>query len=329
MRSPLKSSPLPVANPSSQSPRSRSVVRVLVSSSLLALALGTQVGCGPSNQAVHVESAADQSSYAAQYPTDLDALSEELQQEEQDARAVMTGWDAVPAELGQPKDTDLRTLFTKADQSGKSGGYANARKSTDAVRAFMRAEQGEITKKVVGYVDYAAKQKGHEGSDLGNAAMAGVKEAVDKRIEKRLRENNEATSLLEDEKGAIDKATQEKIQKRLDETAQASYLVHVAVPETRARLRDKQAEGDRVRQTLARAVEDAKKRAEDATRPAEARKASTQRAEELATAQKALDASLGRAKTGLDQAEARITQLSKDYEDKLEALKQKLPTGKK
>lgn len=308
---------------------SSSVLRALVSSSLLASTFTTQVGCGPANPAVHVESAADQSSYAASYPTDLDALSEQLQQEEQDARAIMTAWDAVPGELGQPKDTDLRTLFAKADQSGKSSGYATARKSTDAVRAFMRAEQGEITRKVVGYVDYAAKQKGHEGSDLGNAAMAGVKEAVDKRIEKRLRENDEATLLLEDEKGAIDKATQEKIQKRLDETATASYLVHVALPETRARLLDKRAEGDRVRQTLARAAEDAKKRADDTSRPAEARKTSAQRAEELGAAQKALDPALGRAKTGLDQAEARIAQLATDYESKLEALKQKLPTGKK
>lgn len=282
--------------------------------------------CGSPPRGV-VPSAADQTSYAVRYPTELDRLSKELQQGEQDARAIMTSWSGVPAELATVKEVDVHELFVKADRSGKSSGYAAERKSSDLVRAFFREEQPEIAKKVVGYVDFAAKQKGHEGESLGGAAMAGVKEGVDKRLEKRLRDANEATAELVDDKGAVDKS-QEKLVKRLDDVAYASYLVHVAIGETKASLSEHHAEAARVRTTLDDAIKEQKARAEDASRPEAAKRASAQRLEELNQARKSVDALVEQAKVGLDQADARIAALAKDYETNFRELTDKLPKGK-
>jgi len=291
------------------------------------LVLVTVVGCGGSAR-VTVPSAADQTSYAVRYPSELDHLAKDLQQNEQDARAVMASWDAVPAELASVKDVDVRGLFVKADRAGRSSGYAAERKNDTIVRSFHREEQPEIAKKVFGYVDFAAKGKCHDAEGVPGAAVAGVKEGVDKSLERRLRDANEATAFLEDEKGTLDKPTQEKLAKRLDDAAYASYLVNVAIGETKTALAERHAEASRVRTTLDDAVKEHKAKSEDASRPEAARKASAKRADELAAARKSIDGLAEQAKVGLDQADTRIAQLKKDYDANLVDLTGKLPTGK-
>ena len=296
---------------------------------VVALVASLVVGCGGSGNArAPLPSAADQASYAAKYPAELDRLSKDLAQNEQDARAIMTSWDTMPADVAGAKDLDVKGLVAKADRAGKSDGYANERKSYDVVRAFHKDEQGEIGKKVFGYVDFAAKGKCHEGESLGGAAVAGVKDGVDKSLERRIRDANEATAFLEDEKG-LDKATHDKLAKRLDDVAYASYLVHVAIGDTKAALVQRSGEASQVRSTLDQAVKEQKARADDTSRPEPARKASAKRAEELGQARASIDALAERAKVGLEQADARIQQLTKDYDAKLSELSQKLPTGKK
>ena len=275
-----------------------------------------------------VPSAADQTSYAVRYPRELDRLSKDLQQNEQDARAVMTTWESVPNDLGTVKDMDLRALFEKANRAGKSSGYASERKSYDAVRTFHHDEQGEIGKKVAGYVDFAAKGKCRDSDGLGGAAAAGVKDGIDKSLERRLRDANEATAFLEDDKGTLDKATLDKLAKRLDDAAYASYLVHVAIVETKTSLSERNNEASRVRTTLDDAIKEHKARSEDGSRPEPARKASAKRVDELTEARKSLDPLVERARIGLAEADARLVQLTKDYDAKLADLSAKLPTGK-
>jgi len=284
-------------------------------------------GCGGGTAKAPLPSAADQASYAMKYPSELDRLSKDLQQNEQDARAIMATWDGTASELGAAKDVDLKGLVTKADRAGKSEGYASERKSYDVVRTFHHDEQGEIGKKVYGYVDFAAKGKCQGAESLGGAAVAGVKEGVDKSLERRIRDANEATAFLEDEKG-LDKATQDKLAKRLDDVAYASYLVHVAIVDTKDKLAQRYGEASQVRSTLDQAAKEHKARSEDTSRPEAARKASAKRAEELGQARASLVGLAERAKVGLDQADARIQQLTKDYEAKLSELSQKLPSGK-
>lgn len=299
------------------------VMRTLCAIGIAALLAGCSGGAAKSP----LPSAADQASYASKYPAELDRLSKDLQQNEQDARAIMASWDSAPGELAGAKDLDLKGLVAKADRAGKSEGYANERKSYDAVRAFHHDEQGEIGKKVFGYVDFASKGKCQGAENLGGAAVAGVKEGVDKSLERRIREANEATVFLDDEKG-LDKPTADKLAKRLDDVAYASYLVHVAIVDTKAALAQRYGEASQVRGTLDQAVKDQKARAEDASRPEPARKASAKRAEELGQARASIDGLAERAKVGLDQADARIQQLTKDYDAKLAELGQKLPAKK-
>lgn len=284
--------------------------------SILVTAGCAQQGQGKGPQ---VAGAGDQVSYAARYPDELDALNKQLQTSEQDARAAMDSWDKMPGEVSGAQKLDVRRMVDKADAAGKSAGYVGERRKMDDVRAFYTEEKDEIGKKVAGTVEYAAQQKGCENKDLGGAAVFGVKEAIDKRIEKRLRESNEAQVELEEHKSETDKATAERLEKRLDEIANTSYLVHVGVVDTRNKLEERRADAGKVKSTLDKAIERGKQGKGEG---------SAKRVAELEKKRASIDALDEQAKSNLQGVDERIKTLQKDYDEKLKALKDKLPKGK-
>lgn len=278
-------------------------------------------GCAnnSNNKAPQIAGAGEQVSYAARYPDQMDTLNKQLQSDEQDARTSMDSWDKMPAEVTGAQKLDVKGMVGKADHAGKSGGYVAERRKMNDVRAFYTEEKDEIGKKVAGSVEYAAQQKGCGDKELGGAAVYGVKEAIDKRIEHRLRDANEAQVELDDHRHETDKATADKLEKRLDEIATTSYLVHVDIVDTRNQLEERRGEAGKVKSTLDKAIEKSRssKRPDAAKRTAELEK---QRA--------AIDALDEQAKQNLQGVDERIKKLQKDYDDKLAALKDKLPKGK-
>ena len=266
-----------------------------------------------------IAGAGEQVSYAERYPEQVDGLTKQLQSDEQEARASMDSWDKLPAEVSGAQKLDVKGMVGKADEAGKSGGYVSERRRMNDVRAFYTEEKDEIGKKVAGTVEYAAQQKGCENKELGGAAVFGVKDAIDKRIEHRLRGANEAQVELDEHRHETDKATADKLEKRLDEIATTSYLVHVDVVDTRNKLEASRGDAGKVKSTLDKAIE----RSRSSKRPDAAK-----RTAELEKKRAAIDALDEQAKTSLQGVDERIKTLQKDYDDKLAALKDKLPKGK-
>lgn len=298
----------------------RSPSRLVLPSAFVFAVLASGCAASSSNgKGPQIAGAGEQTSYAERYPDEVDALSKRLQSDEQDARTSMDSWDKLPTEVSGAQKLDVKGMVSKADQAGKSSGYVQQRRQMNDVRAFFVEEKDEINKKVAGSVEYAAQQKGCESKDLGGAAVFGVREAVDKRIERRLRDANEAQVELGEHRADTDKATADRLEKRLDELANTSYLVHVDIVDARNQLEERRGDAGKVKSTLDKAIERNR-----AAKGAEAAK----RAGELEKKRAALDAVDAQAKTSLEGVDERIKTLQKDYDDKLAALKDKLPKGK-
>lgn len=279
-------------------------------------------GCASSTsnaKSPQIAGAGEQTSYAERYPEEMDTLTKQLQSDEQDARTAMDSWDKMPGEVSGAQKLDVKGMVGKADQAGKSAGYVSERRKMNDVKAFFVEEKDEINKKVAGSVEYAAQQKGCENKELGGAAVFGVREAVDKRIEHRLRDSNEAQVELEEHRQETDKATADKLEKRLDEIANTSYLVHVGVVDTRNALEERRGDTSKVKSTLDKAIERNR-----AAKGPEAQK----RAAELEKKRAAIDTLDAQAKTSLEGVDERIKKLQSEYKEKLEALKDKLPKAK-
>lgn len=303
--------------------------RLLLASTLVvSTALGS-VACSSSTQrGPEVASASDQTSYAAAWPDHVDGLTRQLNDQENEARAIVASWEKLPAETGNTKDIDTRALFDKAESAGKSRGYVAERRDMNGVRAFYGEEKDEIARRVAGTVEYAAKEKGCENKELGGSAVYGVKEAIDKRIEHRLRASNEGQALLEEERHKVDKAVADKLEKQLDDVASASYLVHVGIVDARAELKERYEEASRVRSTLDDAITSDNEKLADPKRAEASKKVIKARVAELGKQRAALDAVVDKARQNLAQAEARAKEIEKEYDDKWRALRGRLVAPK-
>lgn len=296
----------------------------------IAVLATTLLACGTktSDQGPEVASASGQEVFAAQYSTRVDEQVKELARRESEARTSMDGWEKLPAELGDTKTVDVKALYEKADEAGKSSSYVNERRQIDGVRAFYTEEKDEIGRRVAGGVDHAAQQKGCETRDLGGVATYSMREAIDKRLEARLRRNNEAQLLLEDERATLDKATAERLEKQMDEVANTSFLVHVGIVETRNELRRYHQDAGHVKDTLDRSIESEKAKLADAQRSDSSKKTIQARIEHLEEERGKIDATTQNAQQSLQSADERIRVLQEDYKTKFKALLERLEVKK-
>jgi hypothetical protein len=219
---------------------------------ILALTLlPTLAACSSSTkQEPQVASSAGQSNYALRYPTSVDSLRTEYGTKRQEAQTMTGNFARYPDELAGTKSEDVWPVLERADEAGRSGAYVEERRSLEHVRTFFTEERDDISRRVGGAAQYVAQQKGCANADVGGAANAALKDAVDKRIEKRLREHNEGHAALERLRPMLGKEKSEKIEKQADEIAEASYVVHIALPEIKTRLNAQLAEAEQVRKTL-------------------------------------------------------------------------------
>ena len=92
------------------------------------------------------------------------------------------------------------------DAAGKDGGYAAEARDMEIAQTFFEQEKDEINKKVGGYVQGAVKAKGCEVDAYG-AASAGLKAAIEERMQERLEESNDAFLIIDRNEDALGKRT--------------------------------------------------------------------------------------------------------------------------
>ncbi|MBX3187819.1 MAG: hypothetical protein KF819_12420 [Labilithrix sp.] len=284
------------------------------------------VACGASRPTP--VSSASQPGYAMKYADAVAGTTKTIGERQTDAKQITSGFGARVDELKKPDWARVETVVERADESGRSAGYGEARAEWGAVHRFWTEERETIGGKVAGGVDYTAKEKGCN-AELGGAAAYALKDAVDKQQEKRLRAKNEAFVVIERYATVLGKENTKVLEKLADDVARASWIVNVDLPEERERLKARVAEKSSVGKTLDGIVEDEKAFQAEPGRTDADKKASEERIA-AATKQRAeVDKAAAQADEALQRLDAQIEDAKKDYAAALEALKAKIAEKKK
>jgi hypothetical protein len=292
----------------------------LLTALLAAFACG---GCSNQKPEPLYASSAVEASYAERYPEELATARGRLSEHESKAQQMMAAFSTYPDELSNPNWKDVETVVDRADQAGKSGAYVARLEEGESVARFFSEERDELDKKVGGAAQYAVKQKNCE-VDVYGTTSAALDKAVEKQLEERLRERNEAHRFIEDNEDSLGRPNLEKLQKQADSIAYTSYLTHVGVKQTRERIEALLEEGADVKKTLDRTLEESRVIDADAGRSEGQKQRARARAQAAEAAKQRIDSEMQQAEYVLEQLDDRIDKLQKDYAASLDGLKQRI-----
>ena len=178
---------------------------------LLACSAVAVAGCSNQKPEPLTASSAGESGYAERYPDELAATRGGFTEQEATAQRVIGEFSTFPDELDNPSWPAVTEVVDRADQAGKSQAYVDRLHQNDAVVQFFAEEQRDIDNAVAGAVQYAAKQKNVDAEGLPGAATGALKRSVDKQLEERLRDHNEAHRYIEDNQEALGKKNVETL----------------------------------------------------------------------------------------------------------------------
>ena len=268
-------------------------------------------------------SAANESGYAERYPAALLTVRTEYANDETRAREIFGSFPSYPTALSTPDGEQVLGVVTRADAAGKSGAYAKQMEEQSQVTRFFSEEKDGLNQKVGGAAQYVAKQK-ECTADVASPAIGALDHGVDKAIEDRLRDHNEADRYIEDHQDALGKANLEKLQKQADDITLASYLVHVRVKQLKLELTQLINESSDVKKTLARSDADAQAVLANAAASKNAKATAQTRVDAAKKANTGLDIEIEQAKRATEEMDARSQQLEKDYGTALDGLEKAL-----
>ena len=268
-------------------------------------------------------SSANESNYAERYPGALLSARTEFADDESKARAIFGGFSSYPGALTAPDGQLTLGVVTRADAAGKSGSYARAMEEQAHVSRFFTEEKEGLHQKVGGAAQYVAKQK-ECTVDVASPAVGALDHGVDKALEQRLRDHDEAQRYIEDNQDALGKANLEKLAKQADDIALASYLVHVRVKQVRLELSQLIDEASDVKKTLARSDAEAQAVLSNGAASKAAKATAQTRVNAAKKATTGLDIEVEQAKRAVAEMETRTDRLDKDYAAALDGLKKAL-----
>ena len=217
----------------------------------------------------------------------------------------------------------MSEVVTRADAAGKSADYAREAEQGRFVDQFFEEEKDELHRRVAGGVEYTAKQKGCN-ADLGGAAVGSMDKAVEKVLEDRLREHNEAHRYIDDHEAELGKANVEKLREQADEISRTSFLVYVGVHVTRRDLEAMVAEASDVKSTLDRTIDESNKTLADPNASASTKKAAQARRDTAEKAVMEVDEQVKQGQAALEKIDERNKALQDQYEKALDELKKKI-----
>lgn len=279
-------------------------------------------GCNDKNsQGPQVAESTSQPAYAIRYPDSLAKTTASANNHEQAARTAMGKWSAFPTTLKEPDWKVVGDVIAAAAEDGKSAGYDREAEQQAEVKRFMDDERDEIVKRVGGGAQSVNKQGGCN-VDVYGAVSIGLKDAIDDRFKKRIRERGDAYILIERNEEKIGKQNVAAVQDQAASVAETSWRVHVGMEREHDRLEALAAEASSVRSTLDDFIEDEKKLQAEPGRSADEKKSSQERVALAEKSKGQVDASEQGAKDALASFEEKQKTLKKDLDDALAALKQ-------
>ena len=165
----------------------------------------------------------------------LDAETKSVAAGEATVKKNAAGFAELPQKLTDPPWDVVESVVIAADAAGKDGAYADDAREQVRIKRFFEEEREAIVKKAGGAAQYAAKEKNCE-VDLWGAVNKGLKDGVDEQLKERLRKHNDAFLIIERNREALGKKNVTPLEDEADRISEASYLVHVELPDAKLRL---------------------------------------------------------------------------------------------
>jgi hypothetical protein len=276
---------------------------------------------------------AGQPVYALRYADDLGGSARAFSDDQDQEHKLTTGWGTHLDDLKKPDWDLVRAVVDDSDAAGKSAAFADAHGEVDAVKTFWTDEKSTLDGKVAGGAQYAMKQatcaSGCTNVDVGGPAVFALNEGMDKELLKRLHGSNDAFVLIERQRTALGETNAKALEKLADDVAQASYLVHVDMPVQLDRMKHMIADQKEVGSTLDRFINDEHAYQAQPGRTAEEKKASDERITEANKSKAGIDAAVAQAQVAVNSGDQTIKSITKDYDDALKALDDKIDQKKK
>jgi hypothetical protein len=277
-------------------------------------------------------SSAGQPVYALKYADELGASARAIGDAQEQQRKLASGFGARIDELKKPDWDLVRSVVDESDAAGKSADFSDTHVDVDATRAFWADEKSTLDAKVGAGAQYAFKQasctSGCTNVDVGGPAAFALNEAMEKALQKRLRASNDALLLIERHHTALGPTNTAALEKLADDVAQASYLVHVALVVRAERLKRLLADRSNIVATLDRfAQEESSYQAQPGRSEAD-KKASQERVAEAAKSKAQIDGAVTQAQAAVAGSDQTILATTKDYEDSLKGLHDKIAQKK-
>jgi hypothetical protein len=282
-------------------------------------ALGAAACSGPKPEP-RIASSAGEAGYAVEYPAALQAVVSEYAAGEGTVKRVVSDLPKYPDQLKDPAWPYVLEIVQRADEAGASAAYVGRRREVDGARTFFAEEKEDITRKVGGAVQYAAKKKECDFDPYGPTAGS-LKDAVDKQLEKRMRARSEAHFLIDRYRDALGKANTQALEKQADEISLASYVTNIALVTVKVDAARLLADTDQVKKTLDRAIADEQTFQSSTGRSTAEKKASGERVGRMQDSKARIDAAVAQTQAFAKNLEQRNDALKKEYVAALEALK--------
>jgi hypothetical protein len=285
----------------------------------------SSLACSSATPEPAVASSAGQTLYAESYPASLQSVANSQLNSEGIVKTLTSDFNKYPDQLKDAPWPRVLVVVEQADEAGRSTAFVDQEKATERTATFFADEHEDITRKVAGAVQYAAKKKEYDFEAYGPVSGS-LKDAVDKNLEKRQRAINDAQLTIERYRDTLGKANAAALEKQADAISLASYLTYVKLPSVRAQTVALVGEADQVRKTLDRALAEEQTFAAEPGHSAAEKKASAERSARLTDAKGRVDAALAQAQALAKDQEQRNAQTKKAYDDALDALKKAIST---
>ncbi|MCC6557514.1 MAG: hypothetical protein IT372_31570 [Polyangiaceae bacterium] len=276
-------------------------------------------GCSTPKPEPEIASSAPQSGYAERYPADLQAAAADFGEREGAAKQIDGELAGYPGQLKDPKWAHVLEIVEQADAAGRSYDYVERVREVHGASGFFSEGKDEITKKVAGAAQYAARQKGCD-VDVSGAAAHALKESVERELERYLRERNEAHRSIERYRASLGKENAAALEKQADSISLASYLVHIDLVERKVRMRRVIEELDAVKKSTDDAIAAERAFQGEAGRTEDEKKASEARIEALNKSKAQLDSAAEQAKGAAERLEERVAEAQKHHADAMQKL---------
>lgn len=306
--------------------RSYPHVRTKALTSAVLLATTLFLGCENGDAKSPYDISVEQRASALSIPGRVDHITKRIRDHETKAKDTISKMPSMADKLADTDFAIVEQVVEAADDAGKDGAYAASMRDIDVARTFFEEENEAISRKVGGSVQYAAEQAGCKLEGFGVGGV--LKKTIDERIDERLKNSNDAFLIIDRNRDALKEKNVAAIEEMAGKVAEASYVVHIEMPEAKLELEGTINAAAAARTKIQKML-DEENQAPAGKPSAASEKAKKDRVKQGDEALKLLDTAEADAKANLADLEQRTKDMDTSYNDALSKLLDAIKAKKK